>query len=121
MIGTGFLFGRSELTGFNFDPSLPYAGCGICGKVYQPRFARPHDILTAVAITNWRKKHNESHTEREHLQLKASGRKMTPEAAQRLSQFGIIDFEGMVMDDEIAHALRVVNARPTDDAEGVAD
>jgi hypothetical protein len=121
LIATGFLFGRNELTGFNFDPSKPYAGCRICGKVYQPPFAESNDVSTELALNLWRGSHNKTHSEMQHKLLIASGRTFTPEAAQRLSQYGIIDLGGLVIDDEVSHALRVVNARPTDDAEGVAE
>lgn len=115
MIGTGFLVGKSELTNFLFDPSKPYAGCRICGEVFQSAINR---LGSTDGITDWRMKHNRKHNERAHVSLIKSGRNFTPDAAQRLAPLGVIDFTSMLADQESAHALRTAPRAPNNDVEG---
>lgn len=115
MIGTGFLVGRDLLINFKFDPAHPYAGCRICGAVYQSTINRTG---STAGLTEWRVLHNKRHTEKEHLELVASGRNLTPEAAQKLATYGIIDFTGLVLDNELAHAYAEAPRAPLNDVEG---
>lgn len=115
MIGTGFLLGREGLTNFLFDPGRPYAGCCICGEVYQNAFNRQGSY---EGLKEWRERHNKTHSERQHIQLIKSGRRFTPEAAQRLATLGIIDFGVLAMDPEYAHAYATAPRAPINDVEG---
>lgn len=111
----------AELT---FDVNYPCAGCRICGVVFQSHTDRirrktPFDIAFALELQNeWRKAHNKTHTDKEHLDLARSGMWATPEAAAKLSTYGIIAMSDMIMYDETAEALAKVKAIPIDDVEG---
>jgi len=115
MIGTGFLIGKEELTNFLFDPSKPYAGCRICGEVYQSDLNR---LGLMDGIDEWRIKHNKRHPERIHVQFIKSNRIFSPEAAQKLAPLGVVDFASILIDQESAHALGTASRAPNNDVEG---
>ena len=105
-----------------------FAGCRLCGAVFQSRMAIEvgdeewaADRLvfeTAVAIETreWRTKHSRKHTKRAHMQLEESGLTMTPEAAIKLAPFGLVPV-GDAEVVEIAQALREAPRAPIDDVE----
>jgi hypothetical protein len=114
-LGLGFLIGRSALTNFKFAPDKPYAGCRICGEVFQSDANR---LGSWDGIAEWRIRHNKRHQEWEHLQFAASGRKFSPEAQHKLVTLGVIDFMGILVDDEISAACREAPRAPANDVEG---
>ena len=65
----------------------------------------------------WANKHAKTHSEREHLDLRASGLLVTPEAAEKLVPYGIIPVQDIVMNEESAHAALQAARAPSDDAE----
>jgi hypothetical protein len=111
LIGTGFAVGLPTLTNFQFRDHIPWSACRICGLVYQ----NP-DALKRI---EWAQKHAHTHTDTEHRQFQLSGRQFTPEAANRLAAFGVIPILDLVLDDEVADALKESHPVPRDDAEGV--
>lgn len=68
-----------------------------------------------VEIDKWRKRHNRTHSTREHAALEKSGRMLTPDAAYRLTPFGFIDIDP---DEEVAQAMLQAPRAPVDDVEG---
>ena len=66
---------------------------------------------------DWSHRHAHQHTDREHKLLSQSGQWLTPEAANRLAAFGIVDIYGMVTEPEIADAYRESHPVPTNDCE----
>lgn len=128
LIGTGFAVGLEQLTNFEFDLNRPYTACLLCGVVYQSEIDRkvppgeePHNSLIARIAKerrgNWARAHAATeHTLDEHAELARSGRTMTPQAAQKLSAYGIIDITDMVVDDEVADALAKASSTPLEDA-----
>lgn len=115
MFGRGFLVGSEALINFRFDQSKPYAACRICGEIYQGDQNR---MGSEAGLSEWRSSHNKLHPDREHISLIRSGRKFTPEAAQRLATFGIIDFAGLLVDPELTHAYATAPRAPLNDVEG---
>jgi len=105
-----------------------FAGCRLCGAVFQSRMAIEvsdeewaADRLvfeTAVAIETrqWRNEHNMRHSEREHIALRERGLTLTPEAAMKLAPFGLVPV-GDAEVAEIAQALREAPRAPIDDVE----
>jgi len=115
MISHGMAVGLNALTNFKFDPSKPYAGCAICGDLFQSDLNRNG---SQVGISEWRTDHNKKHSEREHISFIRSGQKFTPEAAQKLAPFGIIDFGSILTSPEHAHAYATAPRAPINDVEG---
>lgn len=123
------IVGGTALTNFTFREDRPYAGCRLCGEIFQPsffrsatdiEFASPFKTLDLIDAHNqiklWRDSHNKQHREREHLALAESGMAFTPEAAHKLAPFGLvapIDAQ----DDEISSALREAPRAPTTDGQ----
>jgi hypothetical protein len=107
--------GLNALTNFKFDPSKPYAGCRLCGELFQSDANR---LGSEQGLSEWRSNHNKQHQEHEHIQLLRSGRNLTPEAAQRMAPFGIIDFGAILADHEMAHAYATAKRAPDNDVEG---
>jgi hypothetical protein len=107
-----------------FDVKMPCCGCRICGEVFQSDVDRIRnktalDVFAAITLQNqWRERHNKTHSSKQHLSLSKSGRWCTPEAAQKLSSYGIISLSDMILYDETEIALREVKAIPVDDVEG---
>jgi hypothetical protein len=110
---------------FKFRKDREYAACRICGRVFQSGLAHVANdfeyendpaIKMAIAIETkmWRSRHNEKHSEKEHLALHASGLTFTPEAAHRLAPYGIVTLDN---DSEVASALLEAPRAPVDDVE----
>jgi len=96
--------------GFWFDPARPYTYCRICGTLVQ----HSQDEVRR----RWSHRHARfAHTATEHRQLALSGRWLTPEAAYRLAAFGVIDLQGLALDDELIHAYASSSATPLDNPE----
>jgi len=109
--------GLPEEVGFN--PHAPFAGCKICGEVYQSDLDRkidqtPHENIQAlVQRRNWTFAHARTHADHEHRSLELSGRFCTPEAAYKLATFGVVSLPTLD-DDETPHAQRLAPKLPTD-------
>lgn len=81
-----------------FDPQAPVAGCRLCGAVFQTKFHRMYYygdtfLLQKVIDLNneWRYKHTiRKHSATEIDNFSKTGFAFTPEAAYKLSPFGII-------------------------------
>lgn len=99
--------------GIEFDITLPYSGCYLCGEVFQSRYDLLYntptlskdgievfinvDAVRAKADSLrllWRALHSEGHLSSEHERLARSGDLMTAEAALKLAPLGIIPLEG---------------------------
>lgn len=102
-----------------FDPNKPYAGCLLCGEVFQSALDRevppghePGNSLIAYLAflrrTRWRKDHSLSHSSLERESLVKSQRFATPEAAQELSKYGMFSLIDLANDDEVSNALKEV-------------
>lgn len=115
MISRGMAIGLNYLTNFKFDPSLPYAGCKLCGELFQSDANR---MGSEQGLLEWRISHNKLHSDKEHVSLLRSGRSFTPEAAHRMAPFGIIDFGSILSDAEMAHAYATAGRAPNNDVEG---
>jgi hypothetical protein len=136
LVLTGAAVGLQSLEGLLFDSNKPFTYCGICGAVFQHEADRsPIKVfqrqkadfsyrLENVALfalgerKRWSQKHAKLHSSTEHRLLALSGRHLTPEAQHKLAAFGVIDVKGLVLDDEIEHALNSSSAVPQNDAEG---
>lgn len=110
---------------FHFRKDREYAACRICGDIFQSKIAHVANdfeyegdpgIKLAIAIETkmWRSRHNEKHSKKEHLALRASGLTFTPEAAHRLAPYGIVTLDS---DSEVADALLGSPRAPSDDVE----
>ena len=123
------IVGKTALTGFTFREDRPYAGCRLCGDIFQPSVFRtmtdielkqPQNQLAVFDAHNqikiWRESHNRRHTDREHLQLAESGLVFTPEASHRLAPFGLVAPMD-AQDSEISGALREAPRAPVTDGE----
>lgn len=113
--------GREALTGLEFDPTCDYAGCGICGKLFQSHldrdpFADPEEAYKLR--TGWRLMHARTHSDAQHRQLRESGLFALPEATEKLAAFGIIPLTDTVKHEEVGIALLESKRAPTEDAEG---
>jgi hypothetical protein len=115
MISRGMAVGLNYLTNFKFDPAFPYAGCKLCGELFQSDANR---MGSEQGLSEWRLNHNKQHQDHEHVSLIRSGRRFTPEAAQRLAPYGIIDFWAILSDPETAHAYATADRAPNNDVEG---
>lgn len=106
-----------------FDPTCDYAGCRICGDVFQSGLDRKpertaYEQVRAVKLrVEWRIKHDKTHTDAERRQLIASGRQCTPEAAQKLAPLGVYPLSDLVFSEETAHAMGTAPRMPTQDSE----
>ena len=115
-----------EAQGMVFNPQRDYVACAICGAIYQHFLSRlPEHEITAEGILQaqlarmaWSRKHARTHLQKEHDDLAASGRKMTPEAALRLSTYGIIAYTDGLYSDEHNAAMREAPRKPVNDVEG---
>lgn len=119
------MVGASALTNFEFDQAFPYAGCRICGKVFQPQILRrdavPYERRVLI-VRHWRVNHAKTHTEFEHRSLALSGQWATPLAQTRLAPFGIVDMtdRGTTLNQESDAALIEAPRAPIDDADGLS-
>lgn len=123
LIGT--LVGAKELIGFEFDQAMPYGGCRICGKLWQPPILRDNQVpydRRVLIVKRWRQYHalNE-HNEEEHKALALSGLWATPEAQVRLAPYGITDVTSYSPTDSamLDSALLEAPATPVNDADGM--
>jgi hypothetical protein len=117
-----------SLTSLTINKDRLFAGCRVCGAVFQARLAIElsdeewnRDALlfehaVAIETKEWRERHRKSHTEREHEAFRASGRTFSPGAAHRLAPFGLISWDD-AQEDEVAHAMLVAPRAPIDDVE----
>ena len=116
------------LTTLTIRKDREFAGCAICGTLFQSRLAielsdeewEADRLIFAHAVAietrDWRVSHSSKHSRREHEALRASGRTFTPEAAHKLAPFGLVPIAD-ADDDEVAHAMRVAPRAPYDDVE----
>jgi len=70
------------------------------------------------ALQHWAIRHSKTHPEKEHLLLRASGRTCTPEAAQKLANYGIVPLSDAALDQEVSIALLEAPRCAPNDAEG---
>jgi hypothetical protein len=134
--------------GMDFDPDAPYAGCRLCGAVYQSKLDRlslnlalqgrihsiydPNSAETvyygdqdAIEILDeansrrdrWREVHTRRyHTEEQAHSLARTGLAFTPEAAYRLSPYGIFPLGNL--HEEVVAALAEAPRVPEEESEG---
>jgi len=103
-----------------FRKDRDHTFCAICGKVFQPALNRlPDEYYGDSAIYEasvqrraWAIKHAKTHPEREHLELRASGRMLTPEAIQKLTAYGIIPLSDIVFSGEHEESGRTAPRMP---------
>jgi hypothetical protein len=128
--------GRDGLTNYTFILEAPWKACRLCGTVYQSdldRLAYEYqqngddgqavyfEKLGRTRRENWLITHNKYEHPNfftELRQLELSGLPYTPEAAQRLSTYGIIYMGEIPREDEIAQALLEAPRAPINDSEG---
>jgi hypothetical protein len=118
------IVGQSLLTNFTLRKDRRYAGCRICGVLFQPDVLREPfeptllEALNAeVEIAEWRVRHNKTHTTTQHRQFRDTGLVFSPEAAQRLAPFGLVAIDDAV-GEEVSQALLEAPRAPMDDVEG---
>lgn len=121
----GTMVGAKQLSGFEFDQAYPYAGCRICGRIFQPTICRNDDVpmqRRIAIVRRWRLHHASKHTEREHIELALSRLWATPEAQLRLAPFGIADMtdRGESLNAVSDQALLEAPRAPIDDADGLS-
>lgn len=130
--------------GLNFNPLAPYAGCRLCGAVFQSDYDRLtlmlkdegklyfNEVLkewdgTKYALKvkthadelreNWRKDHRRAnHTDEEVEAFNKTGLSVTPEAAHKLAPMGFAPSENR--HEEIVDAMATAPRAPYDDCEG---
>lgn len=115
------------LTTLTIRKDREFAGCAICGAVFQSRLAievsdeewerdrATFELAVALETKEWRVQHNLKHNEGVHLEFRKSGRTFSPDAAHKLAPFGLVSLD--VNDEEVAHAMRVAPRAPYDDVE----
>lgn len=105
-----------QRAGIEFDVTMPYSGCYICGEVFQSRYDLEYNTPKSISKADelrrlWRVLHSESHSQEEHEKLARSPDLMTPEAALRLAPLGVIPLElTSFMGDVLFEAPRVSDA-----------
>ena len=116
-----------HLTALTIRKDREFAGCAICGTVFQSRLAievsdvawgkdRPmFEHAVAIETREWRARHSRKHTQREHELHRASGRTFTPEAAHKLAPFGLVSLDAD--DEEVAQSMAESPRAPYDDVE----
>jgi hypothetical protein len=121
LLATGLAVGHTSLTNFEFDKDKPYRACLICGRVFQSSLDRAlrdnfsyAATLAAKLRDEWAESHSRTHSLKEHHLLQISGASMTPEAAARLQTYGLIPVTDMVVQPEVADALRSTTSTPQD-------
>jgi len=110
--GAIILNGPMTVPYVDFRPNRDYTYCRICGRIFQPWLNRVPDeeytqevILAAELLRReWSQTHAKTHSDKQHRDLKLSGRHCTPEALQALVPYGIIPVSDLVMDNESMHA-----------------
>lgn len=119
------MVGARALTNFEFDQAFPYAGCRICGRVFQPAMCRKESVpieRRVSLVKTWRVRHAHTHSIDEHRLLALSGQWATPLAQTRLAPFGIVDMtdRGQILNSESDQALIEAPRAPIDDADGLS-
>lgn len=128
--------GRDSLVNFNFILEAPWKACRLCGTVYQSHYDRRayqyaqdgenvaaahYNMLGKERREAWLKTHNKlkhPNYTTELRQLDQSGLPVTPEAASKLSTYGIIPIGPTPYEDEVAAALFEAPRAPTNDVDG---
>ncbi len=99
-----------------FSPHKPYAGCRICGQIFQSDIDRLDNPTLDDVVEGFEKRrgwafsHSRTHKEIEHKMLRLSGQWCTPEAAQVFEGFGIVSLSDLVMDEE--HESAMLESKP---------
>ena len=83
---------------FQLAPTTPFTYCRICGAHFVH-----HNIYERY---QWSHLHANTHTFKQHDLLNKSKLWLLPAAARKLASYGIIPLKDLVLDDEIADALR---------------
>ena len=122
------IVGQSATT-LSINKNREYAACRICGAIFQSWLntnqvsdeeykADPSlELAAALETMEWRRNHNRKHSERTHRAFRATGRTMTPEAANKLAPFGLVAINDALLDNDIACALFEAPRAPTNDVE----
>lgn len=128
--------GRDGLTNYTFILEAPWKACRLCGTVFQSDLDRlcykqqqnglvPQCYATEKEATarreDWLKVHNKRFHPRFHTEVKQladSGLPVTPEAAHKLSTYGIIPMGPTPYEDEVADALFSAPRAPVNDVDG---
>lgn len=128
--------GREGLTNYTFVLEAPWKACRLCGTVYQSdldrlayeqqqagndRLATYFEKQGRARREGWLRTHNKyAHPNffTEVRQLELSGLPYTPEAAKKLSTYGIIYMGELPHEDEVAQALFEAPRAPVNDSEG---
>lgn len=130
LFGAAVGLNDSVLPNFTFDLTKPYAGCRLCGELYQSELDRTPPVADSIQNLRvideaarrrerWRELHTKRmHTEKEVELFAASGLTFTPEAANRLAPLGIIPMTDAVLNGEVASALLEAPRAPLNDVEG---
>lgn len=111
-----------SLTSLTIRKDRLYAGCRICGAMFQSSLVHSEPYTDSVTervseeTTQWRERHNRSHTTEEHVAFVATGRTFSPEAAHKLVPFGLVPIMDW-NDPEVAHAMATAPRAPYDDVE----
>lgn len=111
-----------SLTSLTIRKDRRYAGCRICGAMFQSSLVHSEPYTEAIRqrviheTQEWRNRHNRSHTESEHVSFIRSGRTFSPQAAHKLAPFGLVPLSD-ADDPEIAHAMATAPRAPYDDVE----
>jgi hypothetical protein len=112
-----------SLTSLRIRKDRQFAGCRICGAMFQSSLVHSEPYTAELShrvseeTSDWRARHNRSHTTEEHVSFVSTGRTFSPEAAHKLVPFGLVPI--MDWDDpEVAHAMITAPRAPYDDAEG---
>jgi hypothetical protein len=117
-----------SLTSLTIRKDREFAGCQICGRVFQARLAvdlsdeewdaekAVFEHAVAIETREWRTRHSKQHSERVHAQFRASGRTFSPEAAHRLAPYGLVSLDD-AQEDEVARAMLEAPRAPVDDVE----
>lgn len=116
-----------SLTALSIRKDREYAGCRICGAIFQSRLNTDtpdyeYTSLTKLAAhfetMRWRDQHNKKHTEREHLEFVSTGRTFSPEAAHKLVPFGLVPInDALDPTGEIDDAMLTAPRVPINDVE----
>jgi hypothetical protein len=82
-------------------------------------YAADPDLKLAAHLETleWRRYHNTKHSEKAHRTFRATGRTMTPEAANKLAPFGLVPIEDALTSEEHACALFDAPRAPVDDVQ----
>lgn len=82
-------YGDIDVSVFNL--SQPFAGCRICGAVFQSKYDRldPYNPTAWQERRVWTYEHARTHSKEEHIALRDSGKVVTDIARVRLCKIGI--------------------------------